>query len=265
MLDSFGRNIHYLRISVTDRCNLRCIYCMPEEGIELVPHNAILSFEQIETIAITAVRLGIDKIRLTGGEPLARKGIADLVAKLRKIPGLKTLAMTTNGTLLAPLAGQLVSAGLDSVNISLDTLDPERYARLTRRGIIEDVLAGIDAALAAGLAVKINTVVMEDTSNAEIEALKKFARQKNAAFQTIARYSLQSMKTDAHEFDRPPPCATCNRIRLLADGTLRACLQSDISIPVDFQNIEGSISTIIKLKPAHGTTSSTYSVGKIGG
>jgi len=265
MLDSFGRNIHYLRISVTDRCNLRCIYCMPEEGVELVPHNAILSFEQIETIAITAVRLGIDKIRLTGGEPLVRKGIVDLVARLRKIPGLKTLAITTNGTLLAPLAGQLVSAGLDSVNISLDTLDPERYARLTRRGIIEDVLAGIDAALAAGLAVKINTVVMEDTSNAEIEALKKFARQKNAAFQTIARYSLQSMKTDAHEFDRPPPCATCNRIRLLADGTLRACLQSDISIPVDFQNIESSISTIIKLKPAHGTTSSTYSVGKIGG
>ncbi|MCE1205856.1 MAG: radical SAM protein [Spirochaetia bacterium] len=265
MLDSFGRNIHYLRISVTDRCNLRCIYCMPEEGIELVPHNAILSFEQIEAIARTAVRIGIDKIRLTGGEPLVRKGIVDLVARLRKIPGLKTLAMTTNGTLLAPLAGPLFSAGLGSVNISLDTLNPERYARLTRRGRIEDVLAGIDAALAAGLAVKINTVVMDDTSHAEIEALKAFARQKNAAFQTIAQYSLQSMKMDDHAFDRPPPCATCNRIRLLADGTLRACLQSDIAIPVDFQDIEGSIKKIIELKPAHGTISATSSVGKIGG
>lgn len=265
MLDSFDRNIHYLRISVTDRCNLRCIYCMPEEGVELVPHNAILSFEQILAIAETAVKLGIDKIRLTGGEPLTRKGIADLVAMLRKIPGLKTLAMTTNGTLLAPLAGQLALAGLNSVNISLDTLDPDRYARLTRRGRIQDVLAGIDAAIAAGLAVKINTVVMDDTSAAEIEALKTFAKQKNVKFQTIARYSLQSMKMDAHEFDRPPPCATCNRIRLLADGTLRACLQSDIAIPVDFQNIEGSIKKIIELKPSHGTTSSTHSVGKIGG
>lgn len=265
MLDSFGRNIHYLRISVTDRCNLRCVYCMPEEGIELVPHNAILGFEQIVAIAKAAVKLGVDKIRLTGGEPLVRKGIVELVEMLGKIPGLETLAMTTNGTLLAPLAKQLASAGLDSVNISLDTLDPGRYTLLTRRGNIEDALAGIDAALAAGLAVKINTVVMEDTSEAELEVLRDFARRKGAKFQTIARYSLQEMKMDSYAFDRPPPCALCNRIRLLSDGTLRACLHSDIEIPVDFQNIENSIRKIFELKPGHGTISATDSVGKIGG
>jgi GTP cyclohydrolase subunit MoaA len=212
MRDSFGREINYLRISVTDRCNLRCVYCMPEEGIPLLSHDDIMSFEQIEAVTEAAVRLGMDKIRLTGGEPLARKGIVELVRMLGRIEGLRTLTMTTNATMLAPLARELASAGLDSVNISLDTLDPERYARITRRGRLADALEGLDAALQAELAVKINMVVLEDTTAADIEEMRRFAASRGAALQTIARYSLHDEKQDGGEYDRPPTCSRCNRI-----------------------------------------------------
>lgn len=265
MRDSFGREITYLRISVTDRCNLRCRYCMPEEGIPLLSHNDILRFEQIEEIAGAAVRLGISKIRLTGGEPLARKGIVDLVRRIGAIPGLGTLAMTTNGTLLAPLAEPLASAGLKSVNISLDTLDPARYRFITRRGNLADALDGVHAASEAGLAVKLNMVVLDDTTAGEISALRDFARSVGAGLQTISRYSLQDIKRDGGECDRPPPCASCNRIRLLANGVLRSCLHSDIDIHVDFDDIEGSLKKAILGKPARGYVSSTASVGQIGG
>jgi cyclic pyranopterin phosphate synthase len=265
MRDAYGRDISYLRISVTDRCNLRCVYCMPEEGIQLLSHNDILSFEQIEDIVRGAVRLGMHKIRLTGGEPLARKGFVELVRKLGKIPGLATLAMTTNGTMLAPIAAALAAAGLDSVNISLDTLDPARYRSITRGGNLADALEGIAAAIGAGLAVKINMVVMEDTAGVEIETMRDFAKLQGTAFQTISRYSLQEHKKDGEAFDRPPPCSSCNRIRLMANGVLRSCLHSDIDIKVDFDNIERSLMAAIQGKPAHGAVSSTISVGQIGG
>jgi cyclic pyranopterin phosphate synthase len=265
MRDAFGREIRYLRISVTDRCNLRCRYCMPEEGIQLLSHDDILSFEQIEKIVRAAVGMGFNKFRLTGGEPLARKGIVDLAEMLKAIPGLGTLAMTTNGTALAPIAAALAAAGLDSVNISLDTLDPARYRYLTRRGNLDDALAGIQAAIGARLAVKINMVVMEDTTAAEIEALRDFAKALGIAFQTISRYSLQEVKGDSAEFDRPPPCASCNRIRLLANGVLRSCLHSDIDYRIDFDDIEGSIAAAVLDKPVHGSVSSTLYVGQIGG
>jgi GTP 3',8-cyclase len=265
MRDAFGRDITYLRISVTDRCNLRCRYCMPEEGIELLSHEEMLTYEEIAEIAKVAVRLGMTKLRLTGGEPLARRGIVDLVRMLKAIPGLSTLAMTTNGSLLEPLAAGLADAGLDSVNISLDTLDPEKYASITRRGRLSDVLAGLDAAIRAGLAVKLNMVVLPDTGEAEIEAMRDFAKARGAALQTIARYSLQENKRDDYVYDRPPPCSSCNRIRLMADGTLRSCLHSDLDYKVDFDDIEGSIKAAILGKPAHGAVSSTPSVGQIGG
>jgi cyclic pyranopterin phosphate synthase len=265
MRDAFGREINYLRVSVTDRCNLRCLYCMPEEGIPLLPHDDILSFEQIEAVVRTAARMGFTKVRLTGGEPLARRGVAGLVAMLGRVPGIATLAMTTNGTMLAPIAAELAAGGLDSVNISLDTLDPDRYRRLTRRGDIADALAGVDAAKAAGLAVKLNMVVMEDTSEAEIAAMRDFAAARGIALQTISRYSLQVRKGDSAEYDRPPPCAACNRIRLLANGVLRSCLHSDIDVKVDFSDIEGSIVRAVESKPVHGAVSSTKSVGQIGG
>ena len=132
--DTFGRNINYLRISVTDRCNLRCIYCMPEEGIPLEPHADMLRYEEIARLVRVAASLGITRVRLTGGEPLVRLGIADLVRMLAEIPGIEDLSMTTNGTLLSQYVGELARAGLNRLNISLDTLRPDRFHQMTRRG-----------------------------------------------------------------------------------------------------------------------------------
>jgi cyclic pyranopterin phosphate synthase len=168
-LDAYNRPISYLRISVTDRCNLRCIYCMPEKGVPSRPHEQVLRYEEIETIVRAAADLGISKIRLTGGEPLVRLGIADLVRKIARIDAIDDLAMTTNGVLLARHAQELADAGLDRVNISLDTLDPDRFRRITRRGRLNDVLAGIDAARRAGLEpIKINTVVIRGLNDDEV-------------------------------------------------------------------------------------------------
>jgi cyclic pyranopterin phosphate synthase len=168
-LDEYSRAIHYLRVSVTDRCNLRCTYCMPPEGVPWQPHSSILSFEQIETVVRAAAELGISKVRITGGEPLARLGMVDLVRMLARVPGLDDLAMTTNGTLLAGCAADLCQAGLRRVNISLDTLRPERFHSITRLGRLEDALAGITAAHEAGLRpVKINMVVMRGGNDDEV-------------------------------------------------------------------------------------------------
>jgi cyclic pyranopterin phosphate synthase len=160
-VDSFGRRIDYIRISVTDRCNLRCVYCMPGAGVAWMDRSEILTYEEIEQFAVAAVAEGISKIRLTGGEPLVRKGIVDLVRGLRAIPGVEAIAITTNATLLPRMAPELASAGIDRINISLDSLDPALYSRSTRGGRLEDALAGIDAAFAAGLnPVKLNVVVV---------------------------------------------------------------------------------------------------------
>jgi cyclic pyranopterin phosphate synthase len=167
--DSFQRPINYLRISVTDRCNLRCVYCMPEEGVALMPHSDILTYEEIHTVAKVAAGMGINKIRLTGGEPLVRLGLADLVKMLAGIEGIDDLSLTTNGIMLAQHAAELKKAGLRRVNVSLDTLKPERFARITRCGELEDTLKGIAAAKAAGLEpVKINMVVMAGVNDDEL-------------------------------------------------------------------------------------------------
>ncbi len=167
--DAYERPIQYLRISVTDRCNLRCVYCMPEEGIPLIPHQDILRYEEIVRIVRVAVGMGLDRIRLTGGEPLVRKGVVDLVGELARIPNLKDLSMTTNGILLGRYAERLAQAGLRRVNVSLDTLQEDRFRRITRRGRLEDVLEGRRAALAAGMRpVKINTVVVRGLNDDEV-------------------------------------------------------------------------------------------------
>jgi cyclic pyranopterin phosphate synthase len=166
--DAYQRPINYLRVSVTDRCNLRCIYCMPPEGVPMRTHDEILRFEEIEAIVRAAVRLGIHRVRLTGGEPLARLGLADLVRLLAAIPDLDDLSLTTNGTLLARYAQELKQAGLNRVNVSLDTLRPERFAQITRRGKLADALAGIQAAYDAELTpVKINTVLIRGLNDDE--------------------------------------------------------------------------------------------------
>jgi GTP 3',8-cyclase len=160
-VDSFGRRIDYLRISVTGSCNMRCIYCMPEGPIELADRADVLTFDEIERFTAVAAAEGISKIRLTGGEPLVRRGLVDLVRRLKAIPGIEAIAVTTNGTLLPRMAGDLAAAGVDRVNISVDSLDPEVYRLATRGGRLEEALAGIDAALAAGMSpVKVNVVTM---------------------------------------------------------------------------------------------------------
>lgn len=177
MKDRYGRTIKYLRLSVTDLCNCRCVYCMGENGVPRLPHSAILSFEEIEEIVRAAVSLGVTKVRLTGGEPLVRRGIDELVRRLRGIEGVEELAMTTNGARLAEYAARLKSAGLDRLNVSLDTLDPEKFRRITRIGELRDTLNGLDAARRAGFEhIKLNTVLMggvNDDEIAEIAALAK--------------------------------------------------------------------------------------------
>ena len=172
MIDNFGRDIDYLRISVTDLCNLRCVYCMPEEGVDKLDHNDILTVEEIEKIALAAAELGVKKIRLTGGEPLVRKGIMDIVRRISKIEGIREVALTTNGTLLAKKAAELKKAGLSRVNISFDAFDSDTYREVTRGGEVSDVMAGIKAAIDAGLTpIKLNAVLMGGVNDSFIKPL----------------------------------------------------------------------------------------------
>ncbi len=169
LLDRFNRRIDYLRIPVTDRCNLRCRYCMPEEGIELIPHESILTFEEIIRVVEVFAKSGISKIRLTGGEPLVRRGIVSLIRRLRQINGIDDLSLTTNGLLLEAFAEPLFGAGLKRINISLDSLRPERFYHITRRDAFHEVWAGIERSLQVGLhPVKLNVVAMRDFNEDEI-------------------------------------------------------------------------------------------------
>ena len=169
MMDQYGRTIDYLRLSVTDLCNYRCRYCMPAEGVEKGPHGSVLTVEELVEIGEAAVKLGVRKIRLTGGEPLVRRGILDICRGLRAIPELKELCLTTNGSLLPELAQPLREAGVDRLNISLDTLKPERFQEITRRGTLDEVMKGIRAAEDAGFQnLKLDTVLMGGVNDDEI-------------------------------------------------------------------------------------------------
>jgi len=179
LTDAFRRPITYLRISVTDRCNLRCVYCMPEAGLQWIPKAEILSFEEIERVVRAAAPLGVRSIRLTGGEPLVRRELPDLVARLAAIDGIEDISLSTNGLLLADLAADLRAAGLRRVNISLDTLRADRFTAIARRPGLDRVLAGIDAALAVGLApLKINCVVMRGQNDDELADFAAFTRER---------------------------------------------------------------------------------------
>ncbi|MBT8339142.1 MAG: GTP 3',8-cyclase MoaA [Desulfatitalea sp.] len=177
LTDQFHRTVSYLRVSVTDRCNLRCRYCMTGET-RWLPKHAILTLEELHRVVSIGAGLGIDKVRLTGGEPLCRRGIVDLVANICRIPGLDDIALTTNGTLLAGMAQPLARAGLGRINISLDTLDTHAFGRITGRDLWEDAWQGITSAQAAGMApVKINTVVMRGVNDDQIKPLALLTRQ----------------------------------------------------------------------------------------
>lgn len=171
MRDNFNRNIDYLRVSITDRCNLRCIYCMPKEGLsKLLPHSEILTYEEILKVVEVGVSLGISKVRITGGEPLLRRNVVSLIERLSKIEGIKDIGMTTNGVLLKKYAKELYEAGLKRVNVSLDSLNEENFKTITRVGSLREVLEGIEEAHKVGLnPVKINVVVMKGINDYEIE------------------------------------------------------------------------------------------------
>ena len=176
MIDLQGRSIEYVRISITDRCNLRCLYCMPEAGVESFSHGDLLSFEEITRIVRLMTLLGMHAVRLTGGEPMTRKGCLDLISMLHALQGVDRIAMTTNGILLKGRVAEAASNGLTDVNISLDTLDPEKYQRITRRGNVSDVLDVLHEALDAGLKVKLNAVPicgLNEDDLVEVAALAK--------------------------------------------------------------------------------------------
>ena len=262
MLDQFNRNIYYLRIAVTDKCNLRCTYCMPEEGIKLKAHSDILSFEEIEEVVKAAVKLGFYKFRLTGGEPLVRRGIVDLARQLAAIPGVKTLAMTTNGLLLQGLK----AAGLTRLNISLDSLRPERYREITRCGDLNLALAGIKAARDAGFTgTKLNSVLVDKFNDDEKESLASFAEKNGLKARFIKKMDLKSGEFYKVENGEGGDCSICNRVRLTADGKLRPCLFSNYEVDVRSMGAEAALKAVINNKPARGGKSNNREMIEIGG
>ena len=265
--DAYGRGIDYLRISVTDKCNLRCVYCMPASGVPYRPHDELLRIEEIARFVRLAAREGIRRVRLTGGEPLVARGIVDLIRQIKAIPEIEDIALTTNGALLPSLAPALKDAGLDRVNISLDTLDPAQFGRITRIGEIEGTLAGIDAALEYGFdPVKINCVVVRRLEQ-DVSGFARLSLDRPLHVRFIEYMPIGNDETRAHGALDPESatydaslwgqsdvvagpacywrfpdaagtvgfisamsnhfCSQCNRLRLTADGTIRPCLFSD--------------------------------------
>ncbi|NJD62128.1 MAG: radical SAM protein [Deltaproteobacteria bacterium] len=266
MQDRHGRNIHYLRISVTDRCNLRCIYCMSEKGVRLLKHEDILSFEEIASFTRIAVANGIDKVRITGGEPLIRKNIPYLIRLLSGIRGIKDLSLTTNGILLEEFAMPLKDSGLQRVNISLDTTDPKKYAYITRGGDYYKVMKGIDAAEKAGLLpIKINCVVKKSSHEPDAVGVKVFCESRKLIVRFIHEMNLETGEYSVVEGGTGGNCRLCNKLRLSSDGELRPCLFSDLSFNIRRLGAESAIRMAVESKPEFGTRSLLTGFSMIGG
>jgi len=266
MIDRFGRRIDYLRVSVTDRCNLRCVYCMPTEGVPLIPHERVLSFEEIREVVRAAAEMGVRKVRLTGGEPLVRRGIVTLVEMLAEAGGVEDLAMSTNGVLLADFAEPLRRAGLRRVNVSLDTVDAERFREVTRGGDVARVLAGIDAALAAGLRpVKLNCVVETSSAEPDAQGVAAYAAEVGLGVRYIRRMDLEAGRFWAVEGGHGGDCARCNRLRLSSDGLIRPCLFSDLAFSVRELGARGALAEAVGAKPQSGHAPRRDGLYTIGG
>jgi cyclic pyranopterin phosphate synthase len=266
MYDSFSRHITYLRISVTDRCNLACSYCMPEQVHKSIPGNDILNFGEIVQIVRTLASLGITKIRLTGGEPLVRKDLDKLVAEIHELKEIHEITLTTNGQLLAAMAARLATAGLTRVNVSLDTLDPDRYREITRGGEIRRVFKGIEAALTAGLSpVKLNCVVTPETTLEEIEKLREYSTSRGLELRLIRQMNLGSGKFWKVEGGEGGQCSLCNRIRLTADGRFISCLFGEEEFSIREHGITKAFSLAINHKPERGRVNSRNTFHSIGG
>ncbi len=275
LLDGFGRDISYLRLSVTDRCDFRCVYCMAED-MQFLPRSQILSLEELYQVAAAFVGLGVKKIRLTGGEPLVRQNLPWLVERMAALPGLREVTLTSNGARLKQMAAPLKAAGLSRINISLDSLNPQRFHELTRTGQLADVLAGIEAAQAAGFRrIKLNSVILRGRNDDEILPLLRFAREQGLDLAFIEEMplgviqehdrALSYVSSDdilnaiRQEYDLLPStestggpsryyrmadsdirvgvisphshnfCASCNRVRVTAEGRLLLCLGNEHS------------------------------------
>jgi len=266
MLDRFNRHINYLRISVTDRCNLRCTYCMPESGIDLLPHEDILTFDEITAFTKVAVANGVNKIRITGGEPLVRRGITTLVSMIASIEGILDFSLTTNGVLLSKYAEELKAAGLHRVNISLDTIDPFRYKEITRVGNIDDVFNGINAARKAGLLpIKVNCVIEKSLQEPDAIAVSEFCSRNGLEVRFIEHMNLANGTFSTVHGGEGGNCAVCNRLRLTANGKLKPCLFDNTEIDIRQHGFEASMMKAIELKPACGTINETNNFYNIGG
>ena len=200
LVDSHNRRVSYLRLSITDRCDLRCTYCMPER-MTFLPRKDVLSFEELDELVAAFASFGVDKLRITGGEPLVRKDVMELLARFARHlgHGLRELTLTTNGTLLSKYAGELSAIGVRRINVSLDTLKRDLFEKIARRDMLDDVLRGIDAAIAAGLKVKINTVALAGINEAEIPDLIRFAHQRGADMTLIETMPMGEAETDRVE------------------------------------------------------------------
>ncbi|MBW2278247.1 MAG: GTP 3',8-cyclase MoaA [Deltaproteobacteria bacterium] len=269
MRDLHGRAITYLRLSITDLCNLRCFYCMPSKGVVKLDYKDVLRLEEQAEIVHAAAALGVNKVRITGGEPLVRRGLLGLVRDIAATPGIDEVALTTNGLRLARMAADLKDAGLARINVSLDSLDPATFAEITRGGNLDRVLAGIDAALEQGFKVKINTVLLEGINTGDLGTFVRFARDKGLGLRFIERMGFDkdlpvfsqdaALESLGREFRiEPLPihqghphvrrfdcgdtwigfispmthsfCEVCNKLRLTVDGSLRVCLASSESV-----------------------------------
>jgi cyclic pyranopterin phosphate synthase len=266
MFDRFERKINYLRISVTDRCNLRCQYCMPAEGIRMLKHEDILTFDEIVEVTRVAVELGVTKVRVTGGEPLVRRGITDLVRMIGAIPGIRDLSMTTNGVLLETFALPLREAGLQRINVSLDTLDPEKYRIITRGGKLELVLSGLEAAKKAGLTpIKINCVVGEFNGEAEAARVSEFGKRMGFQVRFIRQMDLSTGEFYQVEGGDGGNCSRCNRLRLTSNGLVKPCLFDATGYNVRTLGTRQAILMALENKPACGTVNHEEQFYNIGG
>lgn len=266
MLDKFNRKINYLRISVTDRCNLRCSYCMPCDDFVMLSHADILRFDEIVEVVRQGVGMGIDKIRITGGEPLVRRDVVKLVGMIASVNGIKDLAMTSNGILLEKFAGPLAEMGLQRVNISLDTMDPGKFKELTSGGDINQVLRGIKAARTAGLEpVKLNCVIAGSSAEPDALAVKKFADENGMEVRFIHQMDLGEGQFSIVEGGTGGDCESCNRLRLTADGKIKPCLFNDVAYEVRKMGAGEAIRAAVLHKPARGTACSLNHFYNIGG
>jgi len=239
---------------------------MPEEGVRMLEHCEILTFEEIVEVVKAAVDLGINKIRITGGEPLVRKGIVDLVSLIAGIRGVIDLAMTTNGILLREFAGPLRLAGLMRVNVSLDTLDPDKFNRFTRGGRIGDVLEGIKAAQFAGLIpVKINCVVLKSSDEEDARQVKEFAAREGLEVRYIRQMNLETGEFGIVEGGEGGNCSICNRLRLTANGMVKPCLFNEQEFPVRQLGAKVALIQALNNKPRQGCFNRTGRFYNIGG